>query len=105
MNEFKAIVQKFIAAKGEDEKKEAIKSLKAASKTATAPEKVVTLYKKALEKTLANPLYPEKEIARLTKIVSSGSASLEKLDEFTIKLNVLRSFSIEETVEGGDDEL
>lgn len=86
------MIHKFVAASS-DEKKQVLKSLKTVSKEANASEKVVKVYKKALEKTLENPGYPAKEIARLTKIVASGTASLEKRDEFTVKLNILKTFT------------
>lgn len=88
-----AIVQKFVAAPEADAKKDLIKSVKTVSKTAKAPENVVKIYKKAMEKALENPGYPAKEIARLTKMVASGSTSLKKRDEFTVKLNILKSFT------------
>lgn len=110
VKELDAIIYKFVAASS-DEKKEVLKSIKAVSKEAKAPEKVVKVYKKALEKTLENPGYPAKEIARLTKIVASGTASLEKRDEFSVKLNILKTFTSpvpsadDAETEGSNDEL
>jgi protein disulfide-isomerase A6 len=69
------------------------------------------VYVKVLEKLATNPDYVKKEIERLQKILSKGGLLPEKVDQFTIKKNILSSFSSgdkaeeksEEKVEGKDE--
>lgn len=84
-----------------------------------AVEASAPVYVKALEKLAANGDYLEKEIQRLQKLLAKGGLSPEKIDQFTIKKNILNSIKaamekvetkvgetvekVEEKVEGKDE--
>ena len=88
IKELDDLLAEFQAAKDEDAKK---KVIKAASKVAKSSKnaKFAAYYVKAMEKTAAKPAYPTKESTRLEKILKGGNASSEKIDEFTMKRNIL----------------
>lgn len=61
----------------------------------THPENTyASYYLKALEKILAKPGYAGTEIKRLSKIILAATASNEKLDDFTIRRNILESLNV-----------
>ncbi|KAJ3105950.1 hypothetical protein HDU97_007296 [Phlyctochytrium planicorne] len=61
--------------------------------------KYANYYVKVMEKIAKDgDGYIAKEIARITKISSSGTTALEKLDDFSIRKNILGSFSASEAV-------
>jgi protein disulfide-isomerase A6 len=49
-------------------------------------------YVKVIEKTIKNPSYPEKELARLQSILAKGNTSADKRDDFQRRANVLKRF-------------
>jgi len=53
----------------------------------------VKTYLKAFEKLVSEPGYADSEIARLEKIISGGSITAVKVDEFTKRINILRRFT------------
>ena len=46
-----------------------------------------------MEKIKEKPGYVESEISRLEKIIKSGTISENKVDDFTIRKNILMSFT------------
>jgi Endoplasmic reticulum protein ERp29, C-terminal domain len=58
--------------------------------------KLAGYYAKTMEKTLANPGFPKKEISRLGKIMATGTTTALKQDEMVIKTNILKVFGDEE---------
>ncbi|KAI8905107.1 thioredoxin-like protein [Gorgonomyces haynaldii] len=73
---------------------EKINKLKAVLKRESkdVDQKSATYYLKAVDKYLANNGFPEKESARLNKILAAGNTAPEKLDDFQRRINILRSF-------------
>ncbi|KAI9143320.1 thioredoxin-like protein [Paraphysoderma sedebokerense] len=66
---------------------------KLAKQDAHKSNKYAKYYSKVMEKILKKADYPEKEFARLEKISSgSDSLTLEKQDDFTIRMNILKAF-------------
>jgi len=66
-------------------------------KAKTAAEKLgnsieVKTYLKAFEKLISDSAYVDTEITRLEKIISGGSITPVKVDEFTKRVNILRKF-------------
>jgi len=55
-------------------------------------EKIGQYYVKAMEKWIADHGYPSKELDRLSRIMNSGSAAANMLDEFQIRRNILSQF-------------
>jgi len=55
----------------------------------------VKTYIRAFEKLVDDSSYASKEIARLERMLSSGSVKAEKVDEFVKRVNVLKQFSKE----------
>lgn len=54
--------------------------------------KYAKYYIKVMDKALASPEYVAKELARLTKIIATGTMAEERADDFTIRTNILRAF-------------
>ncbi|KAI9347409.1 thioredoxin-like protein [Zopfochytrium polystomum] len=91
------VASKFISGQQDAATEEAKKI--AASNTS----KYANYYVKVMEKIQKDGKeYVAKEIGRLTKISQSGTTSLEKKDDFTIRKNILQSFT---AAEGGHSEL
>ncbi|KAI5280311.1 Protein disulfide-isomerase-like 2-2 [Ascosphaera acerosa] len=81
-----------------DELREAVKAVEGGE----AEQKAAQYYLRVAEKQAGSPAYVEKEAARLRKIVETGGVSAEKLDELTVRRNILRSFVPAE--EGAEEE-
>ncbi len=47
-----------------------------------------------MEKINADQGYTDKEIARLEKLIASGATSVEKMDDFYIRKNILAVFDV-----------
>ncbi|CAG8721780.1 15822_t:CDS:2, partial [Acaulospora morrowiae] len=62
-------------------------------------------YPKVMEKTLEKEDYVDKEIARINKIIESGTISDNKIDDFTIRKNILSSFHKDSVPHEGHEEL
>ena len=95
-------IVKDVAAKGIEE---TIKEAKDIS--GKFQSKYAEYYVKALEKLQKNAGYVDKEISRLSGIISSGNTVATKLDDFTMRRNILQAFkgSDEEAVDDARDEL
>ncbi|KAL1915922.1 uncharacterized protein VTP21DRAFT_6310 [Calcarisporiella thermophila] len=62
-------------------------------------------YMKVMEKIVKDEEYPTKELARLGRLLSSGSLSRSKADELTIRKNILSSFIKDSKQKEGHEEL
>jgi protein disulfide-isomerase A6 len=62
-------------------------------------------YNKVVEKVKKTPGYVEKELARLEGIIKKGNLTPKKLDDLTIRSNILRKFNVFSTAKKGKDEL
>lgn len=108
VTELDLLVKEFKAApSGSDERKAVLSKLEEATKALPpSSSKSGALYIKLLNKiSEKGDDYPEKEVARLIRLLS-GSVSLAKSDELTIRKNVISSFLPdveEESEEDGDD--
>lgn len=79
-----------------------------ASKALETPSSHAAYYAKVLEKLLKDPTYAEKELARLERVRTKGTNAQEKLDNMTIRQNILRQFLGEDVGQDqtpGKDEL
>jgi len=63
----------------------------AKKKAASSNSEWASFYIKVLEKLKDKPTYVDEEIARLEKVLS-GSIHEDKIDQFTIRINILKSF-------------
>ncbi|KAG0260649.1 hypothetical protein BG011_001712 [Mortierella polycephala] len=90
--ELDELVQKFVQASNKDEKKTiSDKALELAATLTTNSS--AKYYSRFFEKTLATPTYPATEAARLAKIIKNKSVSRVRLDEFSIRHNILSVFN------------
>ena len=71
--------------------------------TRSITDKYAQYYIKVIEKLTKNEGYVQKELARLESILKKGSLALEKVDDLTIRANILRRFVREK--ESAKDEL
>jgi len=81
-----------IAKKLKDSKDKATVAAEGAKAASANGSKSAKIYASFLEKAASDPEFVAKETARLERMTSSGSLSSQKLDEFTIRLNILRQF-------------
>ncbi|CAG8552501.1 32661_t:CDS:2, partial [Racocetra persica] len=88
--ELEALVVKFNNAPGKTEiSKIIVESQAIADKLNTRPAQY---YVKIMNKIVEKDDYAENEIARLDKIIKSGTISGSKIDDFTIRKNILSGF-------------
>ena len=50
------------------------------------------VYQRAFQQIAQNAEYVKNEVARLERMIESGSLSSQKIDEFTMRSNILRQF-------------
>lgn len=62
-------------------------------------------YMRVFEKAAASPEFVATELARLAKISESGTLSAAKVDDFSIRQNILAAFAVEEEVKHAKEEL
>jgi protein disulfide-isomerase A6 len=62
-------------------------------------------YVKVFQKLATTPGYVEKELKRLTNIISKGGLAPQKTDDLTIRSNILKKFHAALTAVTGRDEL
>ncbi|KAI9324015.1 disulfide isomerase-like protein, partial [Obelidium mucronatum] len=88
---FEGLVQKFKAA-GKAVRKELVEEAKVVAKN--SKNVYAAFYPKVMEKIIKDGEgYIAKEVARLNKIASGGTTTLEKKDNFEIRRNILNSFA------------
>jgi protein disulfide-isomerase A6 len=64
----------------------------AASSLSGADARSAKIYLKTMSSIVANPSFVESELARLDGMISGGSISSKKVDEFTLRKNILAAF-------------
>ncbi|KAF9361852.1 hypothetical protein BGX26_011076 [Mortierella sp. AD094] len=103
--ELDELAEKFAKASSESEKKTI--SAKAIELAGTlASNSSAKYYTRFFEKSLATPNYPTIEAARLAKIIKNKSVNRARLDEFSIRHNIITVFASAPAVApGGKDEL
>ncbi|CAG8603017.1 7388_t:CDS:2 [Paraglomus occultum] len=89
--ELDAIALRYINAVSEDSIDKILKE--AEDEAASINTKPAKYYVKVMEKIKEKPGYVDSEISRLEKILKSGTISENKMDDFTIRKNILSSFT------------
>lgn len=64
------------------------------AKELAGTEKYAVYYTKAMEKIVVNESYAKNEMKRLDKIIADKSTASEKLDDFTMRRNILSTFIV-----------
>uniref|UniRef100_A0A1D1YIZ3 protein disulfide-isomerase n=1 Tax=Anthurium amnicola TaxID=1678845 RepID=A0A1D1YIZ3_9ARAE len=88
--ELDALAIKFIKASTQKDADLIITETKAAAKKSDS--KFAQYYAKVMEKIKEKEDYVDKEIVRLDKVIKSGTISPSKVDDFTIRKNILANF-------------
>lgn len=88
--ELDELAQQFAKATSQDEKKSI--SDKGVQLAGTLTNSSAKHYSRFFEKSLATPEYPTTEAARLAKIIHNKSVNRAKLDEFSIRHNIISVF-------------
>ncbi|KAG0000484.1 Protein disulfide-isomerase-like 2-2 [Entomortierella chlamydospora] len=102
--ELDELAEKFAKASSESEKKTI--SAKAIELAGTLTNSSAKYYTRFFEKSLATPSFPTTEAARLAKIIQNKSVNRARLDEFSIRHNIIAVFASASTAApGGKDEL
>lgn len=90
IKQFDDLVKNFVKSESTVERDDILKSVKKLASTVNT--RYSNYYAKVMEKVINNENYLEKEINRLTKIIDGNSMSIEKIDDFTIRRNILKAF-------------
>lgn len=91
--ELDELAQKFAKATTQDEKKSiSDKGIELAG-TLTGSNSSAKFYSRFFEKSVATPDYPTTEAARLAKIIKGKSVNRARLDEFSIRHNIISVFA------------
>ncbi|KAG0234755.1 hypothetical protein BGW42_006218 [Actinomortierella wolfii] len=88
--ELDALVEKYVKASSADEKQKAYEE--AIKATAASDASSAKYYARFFEKVNASSEYATTELARLEKLIKSGTVNQVKLDEFSIRKNILTQF-------------
>ncbi|RIA89439.1 protein disulfide-isomerase tigA precursor [Glomus cerebriforme] len=94
--ELDALAVKFTNANTQKDADSVIKETKAAADKSDS--KFAQYYVKVMEKIQDKKDYVDNEIARLDKIIKSGKISGSKVDDFTIRKNILANFHKDKTI-------
>ncbi|KAG0062122.1 hypothetical protein BGZ89_010917 [Linnemannia elongata] len=91
--ELDTLAEKFSKASSKDEKKAISDEAIALAASLTSTNSSAKYYSRFFEKALATPAYPATEAARLAKIIKNKSVNRARLDEFSIRHNIISAFS------------
>ncbi|KAI8596273.1 thioredoxin-like protein [Dissophora ornata] len=89
--ELDELAEKFAKTNSDSDKKSI--STKAIELAATLTQASAKYYARFFEKALATPTYAATEAARLAKIIKNKSVNRARLDEFSIRLNIISVFN------------
>ncbi|KAG0241554.1 thioredoxin-domain-containing protein [Mortierella sp. GBAus27b] len=104
--ELDELAQQFAKASTQDEKKSISSKGAALAGTLTTSNSSAKHYSRFFEKSLEKPDYPTTESARLAKMIQGKTVNRAKLDDFTIRFNIISVFADGLVVPGkGKDEL
>ncbi|KAF9291219.1 hypothetical protein BGZ68_004739 [Mortierella alpina] len=108
ISELDALVSQFVKAGNNDEKK-AVKDHATELAATLSNNSSAKYYTRFFEKVLATPSYAATETARLAKIIANKSVNHARLDDFSIRHNIISLFNQKEEEESasstGKDEL
>ncbi|KAF8926956.1 hypothetical protein BGZ47_002453 [Haplosporangium gracile] len=91
--ELDTLAEKFSKASSKNEKKAISDEAIALAASLTSTISSAKYYSRFFEKALAIPAYPITEAARLAKIIKDKSVNRARLDEFSIRHNIISAFS------------
>lgn len=108
-----ALVNEFLSSDSTDQKLQVVDRAKALLgnspllKSAQMPQpqetRTAKYYVAVMEKLLSSTAYVSKESARLARLVQNGAANQAKIDEFTMRLNILKAFSTSHSIHSSND--
>ena len=103
--ELDTLAQKFVATQNQNEKKTLSTQAIELAATLSTKNASAKYYGRFFEKALVTPTFPTTEAARLAKIIQGKSVNRARLDDFSIRHNIISVFADATTAPSGKDEL